>query len=276
MTTEGLQRQHTDPAPPAALGSDRSSAEIDQVAAALAAAQGDFGTVTKDKTADAGQYAYNYADLAAVLAAIRAPLKEADLSLSQDVVEDGASGVSVTTLLLHKSGQWLRWGPLTFPMGSNAQQAGSAISYARRYTIQAALGIAAEDDDAAAAVTVQPAAAPVERKKTSAPKGSVPLHTAAQLRKIHATATDAGVTAEQLHAHVLKQYGHDSLTDLTKAEAVALIDKLEKLATKPADDGGGQVGIAGADDGVEPVDPDDPTDVPAPDDMVAEPDASGA
>jgi hypothetical protein len=72
---------------------------------------------------------------------------------------DGAWGVSVTTRLLHSSGQWIQFEPLSVPMSkADAHGVGSATTYARRYALGAALGLVAEDDDANHA-TQQPAKA---------------------------------------------------------------------------------------------------------------------
>jgi hypothetical protein len=72
------------------------------------------------------------------------------------VVQDASlcdRGVSVTTRLIHSSGQWIEFGPLTVPMSKqDAHGVGSATTYARRYGLSAALGIVADDDDGNAAV----------------------------------------------------------------------------------------------------------------------------
>ena len=61
--------------------------------------------------------------------------------------------VSVTTLLLHSSGEWIKDTLSLRPAKDDAQGAGSAITYARRYSLASLVGVVAdEDDDAEAAV----------------------------------------------------------------------------------------------------------------------------
>ena len=102
-----------------------------------------------------GSHSYTYADLGTVLEAIKPVMTERGLAVSQPV---GAEGVA--TIVFHTSGQWLAFGPLKVKPTQNTPQAeGSAITYARRYQILAALNLATEDDDGARA-SAQPTAHP--------------------------------------------------------------------------------------------------------------------
>jgi hypothetical protein len=114
--------------------------------AALAKAQTQFATVTRDKTVTVqtrtgGSYQFSYAPLDTILAAVRTPLSENGLVLVQ-TLDDGA----LVTSLLHESGASIS-GRMTLPSTTDIQGLGSAITYLRRYAIQAMLGIAAEEDD---------------------------------------------------------------------------------------------------------------------------------
>lgn len=119
--------------------------------AALAAARADFGKLSKGKTAKAGSYSYNYADLADIIEATAAPLAKQGIVIIQDpevVVEGGRTLVLVHGCIVHKSGATHDLRAFSMPAGDGKPQAiGSAISYARRYQMQAALNLAAEDDD---------------------------------------------------------------------------------------------------------------------------------
>lgn len=88
-----------------------------------------------------------YADLASVWEACRKPLTDEGFSVVQiPEVLDGKK-VRVTTILLHKSGHSLQ-GQLTIPVEKeNPQAIGSAITYARRYSLSAMVGVAPDDDD---------------------------------------------------------------------------------------------------------------------------------
>lgn len=120
----------------------------------LAAAVSKFQAVLEPVRKEASNPYFNkkYADLSAVWEAIRAPLAENELSILQEPQSvDGK--ISLTTTLLHSSGEYVR-STLTFPVTRQDPQGyGSAITYARRYALQSVTGIAPEDDDGNAAGT---------------------------------------------------------------------------------------------------------------------------
>ena len=116
-----------------------------KVCAALVAAQADLRNPPKDKTANTGTYSYKYADLASILDLVRPILAKHGLAIAQDVVmEDGR--LLIYTRLIHSSGECLDFGPLAGSVGTSWQQTGGGITYARRYALQAILGIAADED----------------------------------------------------------------------------------------------------------------------------------
>ena len=129
----------------------KQSEEIGELAAALVKAQAKFPAIIADHEADAGKYKYNYATLSGTWSALREHLTGNDLCVIQTTQNDerDLSATVVVTTLAHKSGQWIR-GYLSMPAGSHAQSHGIAISYARRYALQAIVGAAvAKDDDEA-------------------------------------------------------------------------------------------------------------------------------
>jgi hypothetical protein len=120
-----------------------------KVCAALVAAQADLRNPPKDKTANTGTYSYKYADLASILDLVRPILAKHGLAITQDVVmQDGR--LLIYTRLIHSSGECLDFGPLAGQVGSSWQQTGGGITYARRYALQAVLGLQSEDDTDAA------------------------------------------------------------------------------------------------------------------------------
>ena len=128
----------------------QTSETIADLSAALAKAQQALKPAVKD--AKNPHFNSSYADLASVLAAAKV-YAEAGISIVQDVQLTDA-GVSVTTRLLHTSGQWLETGPLTVPVGKrDAHGVGSATTYGKRYALQAALLIPSDDDDGNGAVS---------------------------------------------------------------------------------------------------------------------------
>ena len=97
-----------------------------------------------------------YADLSECIDAADAAGSSHGLVTLQEPSSDSA-GVSVSTIIVHESGQWVQFEPLFIPASkADAQGFGSAVSYARRYSIKAAWNMADEDDDGNAAVKAGP------------------------------------------------------------------------------------------------------------------------
>jgi hypothetical protein len=110
--------------------------------------------ITRTQTADTGTYTYRYADLGTILGAVRPRLAEHGLAVVQLVSSDLDRGaVLVSTQLRHCSGQTLDSPQLAMRLPQTPQQLGSLITYLRRYSVLALLGLATEDDDGAAAST---------------------------------------------------------------------------------------------------------------------------
>ena len=88
-----------------------------------------------------------YATLGDVLNEVRPVLAKNGLSILQMPSGDGGL-VQLTTLIMHTSGEWIETEPIVMrPEKSNAQGMGSVLTYARRYSLSAILGVASEDDD---------------------------------------------------------------------------------------------------------------------------------
>ncbi len=122
----------------------RQSEEIGELVAALAKAQGEMKPAAKSSSNPF--FGTSYADLSAIVDAARGPLARHGLAVIQTTERDG----TVTTMLAHASGQWIR-GELRLRSDKDTPQAiGSAITYARRYAFAAIVGVVAEgeDDDA--------------------------------------------------------------------------------------------------------------------------------
>lgn len=113
---------------------------------AFTKAQGLLPTIGKESRVNTGQYQYTYAALPDILDAISPVLRANGLVLTQSVA--GTTGsVEIETRIYHKAGWVETFGPTTIGVSGNAQAVGSAITYARRYALTAALGIAPDDDD---------------------------------------------------------------------------------------------------------------------------------
>lgn len=125
-----------------------------QIAAAFVKAQSQFGAALKTSTNP--HFKSRYADLAACIEAVIDALNSNGIALIQQTHET-ESGISIETVFLHESGEELRSGKLWLPASKqDAQGYGSALTYARRYSLMAACGIAPEDDDGNAASKSKP------------------------------------------------------------------------------------------------------------------------
>ncbi len=119
------------------------------IAKAFVAAQKEFGPALK--TATNPHFRSRYADLSACVEAVIEALNNNGIALMQNTHESD-NGVIVETIFLHESGETLSSGKLHVPASKfDAQGYGSALTYARRYSLMAACGIAPEDDDGNAA-----------------------------------------------------------------------------------------------------------------------------
>jgi hypothetical protein len=116
-----------------------------QIAAALVKAQKEFGPALKSSTNP--HFRSRYADLAACVEAVVDALNNNGIALTQRLSPCN-DGVIVETVFVHESGEIINCGQLHVPASKQDPQGyGSALTYARRYSLMAACGIAPEDDD---------------------------------------------------------------------------------------------------------------------------------
>jgi len=118
------------------------------IAKAFVEAQKEFGQVLKK--ADNPFFKSKYADLASVHDAVIDALHNHDIALLQKTHECD-NGVKIETIFMHSSGEQISGGLLYVPSQQDAQKYGSALTYARRYSLLSACGLPAEDDDGNAA-----------------------------------------------------------------------------------------------------------------------------
>ena len=143
------------------------------MAGALVAALGEMSEVPKTHKAKAGSYEYTYADLSDAFGVARPVLARHGLGVVQDVSVDD-DRVRVTTILVHGSGEKMMFGPVGLPTGGTPQAVGSAVTYARRYGLLAALGIAADDDDDGQKAVPPPGTRPQGERGRAAPGRAAP------------------------------------------------------------------------------------------------------
>ena len=141
------------------------------IASALVKAQKEFGPALKTSTNP--HFRSKYADLSACVEAVLDALNNNGIYLMQ-LTEQNPDGVVVSTTFIHESGEQMSGGSLFMPASkADAQGFGSALSYARRYSLMAACGIAPEDDDGNAATASAPPKATPKATPTAPPKPPV-------------------------------------------------------------------------------------------------------
>lgn len=140
----------------------------DGLAAALVRFQAQVPTIPKNNTAKipmkgGGSYSYKYADLSDVWEAIRKPLSDNGLAVTQPLITVSQGCLGIKTKIWHVSGETDE-SVFEFPVaGKSPQEVGSAITYYKRYALSAALGLDIDDDDDGAAATHRPQAKPAAK-----------------------------------------------------------------------------------------------------------------
>lgn len=226
------------PWPRVTSGADRSGS-LEELGKALSKAQGSIKPAVKDSANP--YFKSKYADLASVYDACREALSSNGLSVIQRAVGQGRT-VGITTTLLHDSGQWIE-GTISVVLEEAAtpQQVGSALTYLRRYSLSAMVGVAPEDDDGNAASTRTDAPANDNAKSARraptlppAPSGSSPPSSSAKftpvaLRKFHALREGMGVSEDEARERVSALLARKiaSINDINAEEMARVLSKME-------------------------------------------------
>lgn len=207
-----------------------------KLAMALAKAQGEMTGAKKDSTNS--HFKSSYADLASVLDVCREPLSKHGLAVLQFPQATGAV-VTMKTMLLHESGEYLESPEVSAKAANDSPQSiGSAITYLRRYSIMAILGIAPEDDDGEAAqgrpAASQPATKPIGPTAKPAKPETADDPEAKEVQRLM-VATSAEISRsncpKELFVDWAKSKGYP--VDRAKMNATQLQDALTYLQTLP-------------------------------------------
>lgn len=196
------------------------SEQINELASALAKAQAEFSAVPKDSQNPF--FKSSYAALPEVVKTATPVLAKYGLAVSQFISTDESANDTLTTYLLHSSGQFLAHTMKLHLVKDDPQAQGSAVTYARRYSYMAALGLVADiDDDGNAASQPQ--------QRTYAPKADKPQYeakpgaiTQAQSKALFAILKSRG---KDIKVEVIERWGKAE-KELTAQEASAWIDEL--------------------------------------------------
>jgi hypothetical protein len=174
------------------------------------------------KSADNPFFKSKYTPLDVLIDTAKPLLLKHGLSYMQSCSGDG-SNITVTTLLMHSSGEWIESDPLTLKADkATAQGAGSAITYGRRYALAAALGLASDEDDDGNGAESN------DKKKPTTPKpagngNSDDVITEAQAKRLFAISHG---NADKVKA-VIGKYGYESTKAIKKADYEKIVKEVE-------------------------------------------------
>lgn len=182
------------------------------------------------KNATNPHFKNKYAALDEIISTITPVLTKHGLSQIQSTTSEGEN-IGVKTLLIHESGEFIEFDTLWLPMGKvNAQGAGSSVTYARRYSLCASLGIAAEEDDDGNNASQNNGGG------QSSSQGSNPsLASEKQLKLVEnllKKKVNGEWTFEKLHQHLKTQVGTEkNMENWSKSEASKAIEILQGAAS---------------------------------------------
>ena len=208
----------------------RTSDEISEISEALVEAQSEMENPPKNATASAGKFSYDYTTLDELIEDCQSVLNEHGVT----VIQGGKTidGIPhITTRLLHESGQWIESTAQVMTETRDPQDYGKGITYSRRYSLSAMLGIASEeDDDAAHTGSSKPSGG--GQKPMADNEGSI---TENQRKAIHGKASGKICPKKELDgkseiiSYIKSSSDVDSLNDLSKSKASNVIDWLDNL-----------------------------------------------
>ncbi len=214
------------------------SESIKELSIALSKAQMGFKpikrTVKVGYDTTKGRKQYNYAPLNEIIDATKQALSDNGLAITQlPELVDG--NTVLETLLSHSSGEWISSKMYVGRQDQPPQIEGSALTYKRRYSISAILGVASEDDDDGEIATdAKPEIKePVKAREKPEPTAPAPTKeasnkiTEAQTKKIYVSVKEKGITADQVKAYLKKIFNKMFTKELTISEASRLIEDIE-------------------------------------------------
>ena len=177
-------------------------------------------------TADNPFFKSKYAPLNDVLNLVRPLLSKHGLSVLQSPSGDGEN-IIISSILMHSTGEWIEPDPLVLRADKpTAQGAGSAITYGRRYSISAILGISSEDDDDGNHAEGKPKGQ-VQPKQAQPKQQKAGTISEAQAKRMFAIAGNPKLVQDLLTAK-----GYAKSTDVKVSEYEAICKELEKGASK--------------------------------------------
>jgi len=235
------------------------SESIDALAAAMSDLQRHVTGAKKDKKNPF--FKMSYPTLRSVRDAVREPLADNGLSVIHSMIEtdhtyrvdayetkkghkieSSERGLLLVTLLMHKSGQWIKsFTPVKFQENNDniAQAMGSGITYATRYALMAILGIPSEDDDGNSAYSSPPRKQPtkpapkIDPKEHRTHKKDYPngVISDAQLKRLHTIASKVKIPAPEVKRIMREMYGIESSKEIKAHQYKDIVTAIEAWGT---------------------------------------------
>lgn len=200
------------------------SESINELATALSKAQARIQGAIKSN--DNPEFGTRYADLAAVWSACRGALTKNGLSVVQFPGAVSGNFMSLTTMLMHSSGQWIRQA-LSIPLSRlEAQEYGAATTYARRYALAAVVGVYPQEEDSTASCGL------VRRNGSYAPLSTGPIDED-QLATLSALAQEVQADLDALCAY-LKVPSLEKLPERQYQAALLVLEQKRDLSRRAA------------------------------------------
>lgn len=182
----------------------KHSESINEIADALSKVQGEIEDATKDSQNP--HFKSSFASLASVYEACRKLLAKNGIAVIQSPSTTDNGSVRITTMLAHKSGQYFSDEFDLTPKDKSPQSLGSCVTYGRRYSLMAMVGIAQDDDDG------QAASQPQRPQSRQTPNAQPP---AQQQNSIGILLKEKGWTPQQAQEFIFNAYGAKASSDLT-------------------------------------------------------------
>jgi len=210
----------------------KTSEKIDQICKALLDFHKEVNRIEKD--GENPHFGNSYATIDQIIDEVRPLLAKHGLFIVQMATNDDPSEVKLITRIYHSSGQWMESPPLTLkPQRQDPQAIGSAVTYARRYSLTSflALNTGEEDDDgnAASGLESKPKQAKQQPKQQAKAqtKNAQGLATDKQWKAIYAICFKKGLEKDQVGELISRMIQREDTSTLTSKEASDIIDGIQ-------------------------------------------------
>lgn len=219
------------------------SESITKIAPALAKSWAEIENPKHNKSVSVklksgGQYKFEYTDLNGIFDEAKRVFKENEIIIMQDAYTENVEGkliISVYTMLLHSSGEWLQSNPLRMNANTSIQDMGGQITYLKRYSLSAMLGVATEKDDDANGASgneYQMSSKEPQRRKSTNSSSDPENITQQQVGSIKTKSMQFAKVRGQTVDAVNQALKITDVTKLNKEQASAIITKLDNWLVK--------------------------------------------